>query len=78
MYKFKDTTNKTFKEAMPCPEPQVQGLPIWPPGPWESTHTSAIIKSDISTYITAILFNAFLFSRACLCFHYFLRDVSSY
>lgn len=33
-YKFKDTTNKTFKEAMPCPEPQVQGLPIWPPGPW--------------------------------------------
>lgn len=77
-YKFKDTTNKTSRRQCHALSPKCRAFQSGPLGPGESTHTSVIIKSDISTYITVILFNAFLFSRACLCFHYFLRDVSSY
>lgn len=40
------------------PKCRASNLPL---GPWESTHTSAIIKSNISTYITVILFTSFSF-----------------
>lgn len=39
--------------------PKCRAFQSAPLGPGESTHTSAIFKSNISTYITVILFNAF-------------------